>query len=136
VPEPSISEIEVAIGKLKRYQSPGADQFPAEMIQAGEKTLHSKIHKQIKLIWNKGKLPTTGRNRMLYLFTKRMIKLSVVIIGLLPTSYNILSTILLSRLMSYADEIIGDHQCRFRHNRSKTDQIFYTRQILGKKRGV
>jgi hypothetical protein len=35
--EPSISEVEVAIGKLKRCRSPGADQISAEMIQAGEK---------------------------------------------------------------------------------------------------
>jgi hypothetical protein len=37
VPEPSISEDEAAIGKLKRYKSPGADQIPAELIQAGGK---------------------------------------------------------------------------------------------------
>jgi hypothetical protein len=37
VPEPSISEVEVAIGKLKRYKSPGTDQIPAEMIQAAGK---------------------------------------------------------------------------------------------------
>jgi hypothetical protein len=35
VPEPSISEVEVAIGKLKKYKSPGTDQIPAELIQAG-----------------------------------------------------------------------------------------------------
>jgi hypothetical protein len=43
VPEPSISEVEVAIGKLKRYKSPGADQIPAELIQAGVEKLHSEI---------------------------------------------------------------------------------------------
>jgi hypothetical protein len=37
VPETSISEVEVAIGKLKRYKSSGADQIPAELIQAGGK---------------------------------------------------------------------------------------------------
>jgi hypothetical protein len=37
VPEPSISEIEDAIGKLKRYKFSGADQTPAEMIQEGGK---------------------------------------------------------------------------------------------------
>jgi hypothetical protein len=54
-------------------------------------------------------------------------------ISLLPTSYKILSNILLSRLIPYADEIIGDHQYGFRRNRSMTDQIFYIRQILEKK---
>jgi hypothetical protein len=49
------------------------------------------------------------------------------------TSYNILSDILLARLTPYVDEIIGDHQCGFWHNRSMTDQIFYVWQILEKK---
>jgi hypothetical protein len=35
VPEPSISEVEVVIGKLKIYKSPGADQIPAELNQTG-----------------------------------------------------------------------------------------------------
>jgi hypothetical protein len=57
VPEPSISEGEVAIEKLKSYKSPGADQIPAEMIQAGWwGALHSVIHKFIKLMWNKEEL--------------------------------------------------------------------------------
>jgi hypothetical protein len=44
-----------------------------------------------------------------------------------------LFNILLSRLSPYIDEIIGDHQCEFRRNRSTTDQIFCIRQILEKK---
>jgi hypothetical protein len=57
VPEPSASEVEVAIGKLKRHKSPDVDQIPAELIQAGGETLRSEIHKLIKLIWNKEELP-------------------------------------------------------------------------------
>jgi hypothetical protein len=57
VPEPSASDVEVAIGKLRRYKSPGVDQITAELIQAGEETLRSEIHKHIKLIWNKEELP-------------------------------------------------------------------------------
>jgi hypothetical protein len=34
VPEPSASDVEVAIGKLKNYKSPGFDQIPAELVQA------------------------------------------------------------------------------------------------------
>jgi hypothetical protein len=52
---------------------------------------------------------------------------------LLSTSYKILSNILLSKLIPYADEITGYHQCGFRWNRSTTEQIFYIRQILERK---
>jgi sorting nexin-29 len=54
-------------------------------------------------------------------------------ISLLSTSYRILSNILLARPTPYADEIIGDHQCGFRCNRSTTDYSFYIQQILEKK---
>ena len=53
-------------------------------------------------------------------------------ISLLPTTYKILSKILLSRLIPYAEEVIGDHQCGFRSNRSIADHIFCLRQILEK----
>jgi hypothetical protein len=43
------------------------------------------------------------------------------------------TNILLSRLMPLAEEIIGDHQCGFQHNRSTVDHIFYICQILQKK---
>jgi hypothetical protein len=48
-------------------------------------------------------------------------------------SYKSLSNILLSRLIPNADEMIGDHQCGFQHNRSTTDQILCNWQILEKK---
>jgi hypothetical protein len=48
-------------------------------------------------------------------------------ISLLSTAYNNLSKILLARLTPYANEVIGDHQCGFRRNRSASDQSFYIR---------
>jgi hypothetical protein len=53
-------------------------------------------------------------------------------ISLLTTTYKILPTIHLSWLTPYAEEIIGDHQCGFGHNRPTTDHIFSIRQILEK----
>jgi hypothetical protein len=57
VPDPSPFEVEIAIEKLKRYKSPGSDQIPAELLQAGGEMLHSKIHELINSIWSTEKLP-------------------------------------------------------------------------------
>jgi hypothetical protein len=53
---PSRLEVETAIAKLKKYKSPGSDQIPAELIQAGGEMLLSVIHKLINSIWNKEQL--------------------------------------------------------------------------------
>jgi hypothetical protein len=45
-----VPEVEIAIAKQKRYNSPGSDQIPAELIQAGDEMLHSKIHELINSI--------------------------------------------------------------------------------------
>ena len=57
VPEPSASEVELAIDKLKSHKSPGIDQIPAELIKAGGRTIYLEIHKLIISIWKKEKLP-------------------------------------------------------------------------------
>jgi hypothetical protein len=57
VPELSASEVEVAVGKLKRYKSPGVDQIPAELIETEGKRLRSYIHKLVTLTWNEEELP-------------------------------------------------------------------------------
>jgi hypothetical protein len=121
---------------LKRYKAPGSDQIPAELIQAGGETLRSEIHKLSMLIWNKEELPDQWKESIVVPIHKKGDKADCSNyrgISLLSTSYKILSIILLSRLIPYADEIIGDHQCGFRCNRSKTDQIFYICQIPEKK---
>jgi hypothetical protein len=85
------------------------------------------------LICNKDELPHQWKGSIVVPIHKKGNCSNYRGISLLPTSYNILSNIHLSRLIPYADEIIGDHQCGFRRNRSTTDQIFYIRQILEKK---
>jgi hypothetical protein len=50
-------EVEIAIGNLKSYKSPGTDQIPAELIKAGSETLYPEIHRLICSIWNKKELP-------------------------------------------------------------------------------
>jgi hypothetical protein len=42
--------------KVEKYKSPGSDQIPAEMSQAGAETLWSEIHNLINSIRNKKEL--------------------------------------------------------------------------------
>jgi hypothetical protein len=127
VPEPSDSEVEMAYEMLKRHKSPGIDQIPAELIKAGGRTIRSEIHNLINSIWNKEELPEQWKESIIAPIYKKGDKTDCSNyrgISLLSTTYKILSSILLSRLAPYAEEIIGEHQCEFRHNRSTTDHIF------------
>jgi hypothetical protein len=114
---------------LKRYKAPGSEEVE-------EGTLHSEIHTLIMLIWNKEELPHQWKESIVHIHKKgdKTDCSNYRGISLLSTSYKCLSNILLSRLILYAYEIIGDNQCGFRRNRSTTDQIFYIRQLLEKKR--
>jgi hypothetical protein len=56
VTEASLFEVEVAIGKLKSYKTPGTDQIPTEMMKAVGEKICSGIHNLICSIWNKEKL--------------------------------------------------------------------------------
>jgi len=53
VPELSAFEVEMSMVKVKRPKSPGTDQIPAEMFEAGRGTTHCEIHKLINSIRNK-----------------------------------------------------------------------------------
>jgi hypothetical protein len=56
IPEPSLVEVDIAIGKLKSYKSPGTDQILAKFIKAGDETC-TEIYKLICSTWNKEELP-------------------------------------------------------------------------------
>jgi hypothetical protein len=56
VPGPSHLEVEISIGKLKRFKFPGSNQILTELYQAGGETLVSVIHKLITSILNKVEL--------------------------------------------------------------------------------
>ena len=99
-------------------------------------TICLEIHKLITFIWKKEKLPEELKESIIIPIHKKGDKTDCSNyrgISLLPTTYKILSNILLSRLIPYAQEIIGDDQCGFRRNRSAIDHIFCIRQILEKK---
>jgi len=106
------------------------------LIKAGGRTIRCAIHKLIISIWNKEELPEEWKESIIIPIHKKGDKTDCNNyrgISLLPTMYKILSNILLSRLIPYAEEVTEDHQCGFRRNKSNTDNIFRIRQILEKK---
>jgi hypothetical protein len=71
VPDLNRLEVEIGIAKLRKCKSPGSDQIPAELLQAGGEILLSAIHKLINFVCNKEDLPDQ--------FTRTVIKLTVII---------------------------------------------------------
>jgi len=65
----------MTIGKLKRQKSPGTDQFPAEMIKAGGRTIRSETHELI-LFGIRRNCLWSGRGRTFHLSMR-----TAVIIG-------------------------------------------------------
>jgi len=124
--------------KTRKTQSPGTDQIPTELIKAGGRTIRSEINKFTNSIWNKQDLTEEWKEPIILPIYNQEDKTQCSnyrVISLLSTIYKILSNIRLSRLTPNAEEIIGDHQCRFQSNGSTTDHIFCIRQILHKKNG-
>jgi hypothetical protein len=99
VPEPSLVEVEIAIGKLKSYKFPDIDQIPAKLKKAGGETLCSEIHKLICCIWNKEELPQQWKESIIVPIYKKCDKTgcnNYRRISLLSIAYKILPKILLA----------------------------------------
>jgi hypothetical protein len=76
----------------------------------------AEIHKLIIFIWNKEELPEEWKKLVVVPIYKKGNKTDCSNyrgISLLPTTYKILTNILLSKLTEYAEDIIGDRQYGF-----------------------
>jgi len=116
VPEPSAFGVELAIEKINSHISLGTDKIQAELIKTGGRTIRGQIQKLIISVRNKEELPEEWKQSIIVPFYKKGDKTDCNNyrgMSRLPTTYKILSNILLSRFTPYAEEIIGDHQCGF-----------------------
>jgi hypothetical protein len=100
VPERSLVEVEIIIGKMKRYKSPGTDQIPAELIKAGGEILRSEIHKIIRSICNKEDLPQQRKESIIMPIHKRVIilNMSMKLLGIISVD----SVIMALRLIRFS----------------------------------
>jgi hypothetical protein len=90
VPEPSLVEVEIAIGKFKSYKSLDIDQIPAELIKVGGgvKSYVLKYTNLFVLYGIRRNCQSSGRNLLLYQFIKRVIRLTLIIIECLQNFIN------------------------------------------------
>ena len=84
VPEPSASEFELAIDRLKSDKTPGIDQIPAELIKAGGRTIGLEKHNLVLLYGRRRNCVKSGRRRSSYLLIRRGRKQIVIIIWAYP----------------------------------------------------
>jgi hypothetical protein len=97
VPGSSPLEVEIAVAKLRKYNSPGIDQIPAELIEAGSNILRSEVRELNNSIRNKKALSEQGKEPIIASIHKKACKTDCSDnrgISLLSTSYNILYSIL------------------------------------------
>ena len=97
----------MAVKKLKRHKSSGADKIPAELIKTGGRTICCEIHKLNNSIWNKKELPGEWKESIIIPCYKKGHKTDCSNcrgISVLPTTYKIVSNILLSKLTPYAEK--------------------------------
>jgi hypothetical protein len=71
--------MEIAVGKLKRYESLGTDQILAKLIRVWGETLYSEIHKLIHSVWNKEKLPQQWKEAIIVPIHKKGDKTVIII---------------------------------------------------------
>jgi hypothetical protein len=120
VPAPSPFEFEIAIAKLGRYKSTGSNKIPAEPIQGGGETLEFEIYKPFNYISSKEELPNTWKESIIVPIYKKCDKTDYSNYGGI-TDINFvqyfMQYILLSKLRTNIDKIVGDYQCGFRRNR-------------------
>jgi len=108
VDEPNLSRFKLL--EMKRYKSQGANQTPAEPIKAGGETRSSETHTLIDFIWNKEELSQKWKESIaihVYKTDRKTDCSNCRGVTLLPTTYKILSNILLSRFAPY----VGIIQC-------------------------
>jgi hypothetical protein len=133
VPQTTPLDVESGIATLGISKSPGNDEIRAELVQAGSETLHPKIHKFMNSVWDEEELPDQWRESIIVPIYKKGDKTIVIIEAYhcyqLHTQF--LSSILFSMLSPYVDEIIGDHQCGFRRNRSTVNQTYFRSSDTG-----
>ena len=120
---------------LKKGKSPGVDNIPGELIQAGGQPMITALHNICNKIWTNKKWPQNWtRSLIITLPKKGDLKLcnNYRTLSLISHPSKILLRIILNRLKHQAKDIIAEEQAGFMKGRSTVEQIFNLRSIIEK----
>ena len=129
------AEIEAAMKSMKKGKSPGVDNIPAELIQAGGEAMVDALHTICNKIWQTGQWPTQWTQSLIITIPKKgnlQLCSNYRTISLISHPSKVMLKIILNRLKAQAEEIIADEQAGFREGRSTTEQILNLRILMEK----
>ena len=133
--EPTWQEIRCAIQRMRNNRAPGEDTIVAELIKYRGEGVMDTFHELTKLTWTTENMPQEWNTGVICPIHKKGDRSECNNYKgntLLNNACKIFSSILNKRLKIATEKIIGDYQCRFCRNKSKTDQLFILRQMIGK----
>ena len=129
------AEIEEAIKKLKKGKSPGVDNIPGELIQAGGDFMTTALLHICNKIFIKKTWPENWTKSLVITLPKKGdLKLcnNYRTLSLISHPSKVLLRVILNRLKHQASEIISEEQAGFMSGRSTAEQIFNLRMIIEK----
>ena len=128
-------EVEAAVKSLKNGKSAGADNVPAELVQAGGEAMISALLTICNKIWQTGEWPTPWTQSLIITLPKKgnlQLCQNYRTISLPSHPSKVTLKILLNRLKPQAEKIIAEEQAGFRPGRSTTEQICNLRILCEK----
>eukprot|EP00922_Rhytidocystis_sp_ex-Travisia-forbesii_P004096 GHVS01005962.1.p1 GENE.GHVS01005962.1~~GHVS01005962.1.p1 ORF type:complete len:327 (+),score=20.39 GHVS01005962.1:1-981(+) len=129
------ARIKLAVKNLKAGKAAGPDGIPPELVKAGGHLTVTILHRLLARIWASGTVPVDWKVGYLIPLHKKGAKEECSNyrgIMLLSCVGKLLSIILLDRLLPVLSATLTPNQCGYRANRSTTDLIFATRQLIEK----
>ncbi|XP_071582157.1 uncharacterized protein [Temnothorax nylanderi] len=137
--EPPIlrSEVEKAIGQLKKGKSPGADGITAEVIKAMGQAGIDTMLELCNVIWRTGKWPDDWRHSTFVPIYKKGSPTECSnyrTVALIPHASKIFLHVLHNRLKCFLLPEIAEEQCGFIPGKDTREQILNVRQIVEKAR--
>ncbi|KAK2180178.1 hypothetical protein NP493_454g03017 [Ridgeia piscesae] len=128
-------EVEAAVKSLKKGKSAGADNVPAELVQAGGEAMISALLTICNKIWQTGEWHKPWTQSLIINLPKKgnlQLCQNYRTISLISHPSKVTLKILLNRLKPQAEKIIAEEQAGFRPGRSTTEQIFNLRILCEK----